>query len=148
MAYFIFLKNSDNLEGTIYKIAENQNDLNSLNIVLTDYKIIEDSQSNFNSVRLNNKSILKYSNNSITFADNVVTFSNKEILKQYIYNFNSILKNFLDVNPNHPLFNRWNNYYNQLNTLNLDSITYPLNKSLEQYFNDLGKPFYNILQIP
>jgi hypothetical protein len=36
----------------------------------------------------------------------------------------------------------------QLNNLNLDSITYPLNKSLEQYFNDLGQPSLNPLQIP
>jgi len=35
-----------------------------------------------------------------------------------------------------------------LNNLNLDSISYPLNKSLEQYFNDLGQPSFNILQLP
>jgi hypothetical protein len=36
----------------------------------------------------------------------------------------------------------------QLNNLNLDSITYPLNKSLEQYFSDLGQTSLNPLQIP
>jgi hypothetical protein len=40
------------------------------------------------------------------------------------------------------------NYYTQLNNLNLDNITYPLNKSLEQYLSDLGQPSYNILQLP
>jgi len=48
MSYFIFLKNSDNIEGTIYKIAENQSDLNNINITQSDYKIIQDSQENFN----------------------------------------------------------------------------------------------------
>ena len=51
MVYFIFGKNLDNIEGTIYRIAENQSDLNNLNILQSDYKIIEDSQSNFNLVK-------------------------------------------------------------------------------------------------
>jgi hypothetical protein len=52
MAYFIFTKNSDNIEGSIYKIAENLNDFNCLNISQSDYKIIEDSESNFNLIKL------------------------------------------------------------------------------------------------
>ncbi len=55
MSYFVFAKNFDNVSGTIYKIAENQSDLNNLNIILSDYKIIEDSQSNFNDFKLLNK---------------------------------------------------------------------------------------------
>ena len=66
----------------------------------------------------------------------------------YIDNLKYQIKNFTDNNPNHPLFSRWTNYYTQLNNLNLDSVTYPLNKSLEQYFDDLGQPSYNILQLP
>ena len=34
------------------------------------------------------------------------------------------------------------------NNLNLDNIVFPLEKSLEQYFKDLGQPSYNILQLP
>ena len=40
MAYFIFRKNTDNLQGNIYRIAENQSDLNNLNIEQSDYKVI------------------------------------------------------------------------------------------------------------
>ena len=58
------------------------------------------------------------------------------------------IKQFIEYNPNHSLFTLWNNYYNQLDSLNLDNITYPLNKSLEQYFSDLGQPSLNILQLP
>jgi hypothetical protein len=32
MSFFIFLNNLDNVEGTLYSIAENQSDLNNLNI--------------------------------------------------------------------------------------------------------------------
>ena len=148
MSYFIFIKNLDNLEGTIYRIAENQSDLNNLNIIQTDYKIIEDSQENFNSVKLNVKYPLKYNNNYITFEDQTNFSKNKEDLQIVINNFKNQIKQFTDNNPNHPLFSRWNNYYNQLSSFNLDNITFPLNKSLEQYFNDLGQPSFNILQLP
>ena len=51
MSYFIFLNNLDNQEGTIYSIAENQSDLNNLIMDQANYKIIEDSESNFNLVK-------------------------------------------------------------------------------------------------
>ena len=148
MSYFIFLKNLDNIEGTIYKIAENQSDLNYLNIFQFDYKIIEDSQSIFNLVKLNNKFPSKYNNNSIIYIDQNNLFVNKNLLQNYISDVKKQIKNFTENNLNHPLFDRWNNYFNQLNNLNLDSITYPLHKSLEQYFNDLGQPSLNPLQLP
>jgi len=148
MAFFIFSKNLDNVEGTIYKIAENQSDLDNLNINQSNYKIIEDSQSNFNLVKLENKIISKYNNNVITYIDKNTTYENKADLKIDIDALQQQIKQFTDNNPNHPLFNRWSNYLTQLNNLNLDLITYPLNKSLEQYLSDLGQPSYNILQLP
>ena len=148
MSYFIFLKDLNNIEGTLYKIAENESDLNNLNINKNNYNIIEDSQSNFDLIKFGNKYSIKYNNNDITFVDQVNSFINKEKLKIYVDNFITQIKYFTDNNPNHPLFNNWNNYYNQLNNLNLDSITYPLNKSLEEYFKDLGQPSFNILQLP
>ena len=148
MAYFIFSKNLDNIDGTIYRIAENQDDLNNLNITQSIYKVIEDSQINFNLIKFGNKFPKKYNNNVITYTDETVSYAAKENLNFYVEGFKNEIKNFTNNNPNHPLFNRWNDYYNQLSTLNLDSITYPLNKSLEQYFNDLGQPSYNILQLP
>jgi len=147
MSYFIFLKNLDNLDGTICKIAENQSDLNNLNIIQTDYKIIQDSQENFDSVKLNVKYPLKYNGDVITF-NTIQNLFLKNDLEQEVNNFKIEIKKFTNNNPNHPLFNRWNNYYNQLNTLNLDNINYPLTMSLTQYFKDLGQPSYNILQLP
>ena len=148
MSFFIFLNNLDNVEGTLYKIAENQSDLNNLNISQSDYKIIEDSQSNFNLVKFGNKCAIKYSNNIITFIDQTTSFVNKEELKLYIDEFKNQIKQFTDNNPNHPLLNRWSNYYNQLNNLNLDNINYTLTMSLEQYFNNLVQTSLSPLQIP
>ena len=148
MAYFIFNKNLDNIENTIYKIAENQSDFNNLNINQSDYKIIEDSAENFNLVKYGTKHALKYNGNNIILEDENNVFLVKEHLENYVTNLKNSINAYLKYNPNHPLFNRWNDYYNQLSSLNLDNITYPLNKSLEQYFNDLGQPSYNILQLP
>jgi len=148
MSYFIFLKDVDNIDGTIYKIAENQSDLNNLNISQSVYKIIEDSQSNFDFVKYGNKVPIKYNNNSIIYVDQTISFLNKEKLQKFIMDLKKTIKQFIDNNPNHLLLNRWKDYSNQLSSLNLDSITYPLNKSLEQYFSDLGQPSYNILQLP
>jgi hypothetical protein len=152
MSYFIFNKNSDNIENTIYKIAENQNDLTNLNINQSDYKIIEDSQSNFDLTKYGNIHPIKYINNAITFINmgerSEIKFDSKQTLQNYLNNFKNQIKQFTDNNPNHPLLDRWNNYYNQLSSLNLDNITFPLNKSLEKYFNDLGQPSINPLQLP
>ena len=148
MAYFIFNKNSDNLTGDLYKIAENQSDLNYINIEKSLYKIIEDNSINFNSIKNGSKIVEKYNGEVITYLDFISSFKNKQQLESYVSTYKNSIKLFLDNNPNHALFNRWNNYYNQLNNLNLDSINYPLNISLEQYFNDLGQTSYNILQLP
>jgi len=148
MAYFIFLKNQDNEMGVLHRIAENESDLNSLNIIKSEYKIIEDSQINFENVKYNIKNAVKYNGNTITYLDSTFDFSNKKILLNYISSIKLNIKNFLDNNKNNPLFNTWNNYYNQLDTLDLDSINYPLNKSLEQYFNEQGQLSLNTLQLP
>jgi len=150
MAYFLFIKNLDGVENTISRIAENQNDLNNLNIIQNDYKIIEDSQENFNLVKYGQKLPKKYINNTIVYEnisyDDIFTI--KESLRPYIEDYINRIKAFLDLNKNHPSFNMWNDYYSQLKNLNLNNVTYPLGKSLEQYFKDQGQASLNPLQLP
>jgi hypothetical protein len=148
MSYFIFLPNLNNVEGTLYRIAENESDLNNLNINKVDYKIIEDNQLNFDNVKYGLKYVENYINDIITYKDNITIFEKKEVLDSCVKKFKKQIKNFTDSNKSHALFNKWENYYIQLSSLDLDTITYPLNKSLEQYFKDLGQPSLNILQIP
>jgi len=150
MAYFIFAKNLDAVENTISRIAENENDLNNLNLIQSDYKIIEDSQTNFNLVKYGQKCPKKYINNTIVYEDIFydALFSKKEPLRYYVEDYINRIKQFLDLNKNHPSFNMWNDYYSQLKNLNLDTVTYPLGKSLEQYFKDQGQASLNPLQLP
>jgi len=146
MAYFIFL--NDQTQASLYRIAENQNDLNSLNINKNFYKIIEDTQSNFESLKYGTKQVIKYENNNIVYENVSIFFNNKESLKDYINCTKDNLKLFLNNNTTHIKYNDLNNYYNQLNSLDLNNITYPLNISLEQYFKDQNQPSFHPLQIP
>jgi len=148
MSYFVFSKNSDNVMCSLYRIAENQVDLDNLNINKDDYKIIEDNQGNFNSVKFNLKYAEKYNNNTIIYIDHGAVSFDKQQLTTYINNLKNSIKQFLDNNPNHSLFSRWNDYNNQLSNLNLSTIEFPLNKSLEQYFNDINQPSFHPLQLP
>jgi hypothetical protein len=145
MYYFILNKF---LEGNcLYKIAENESDLNNLILNNTDYKIINVDELSFLNIKYNIKSFKKIENDIITYDDITQNF-NKDFLINYISYFKRDIQNFINANPNHVLLERWKNYYNQLNSLNIDDINYPLTKSLEKYFNDLGQPSYNILQLP
>ena len=159
MSYFIFRKNSEDIENTCYKIAENEFDLNNLNLIKEDYKIIEDNLSNFILVKHNSKLPLKYNGENIIYKD-VYNFFDKENLENYINGYKNQIEFFLKSNPDHILFNRWNDYYNQLNNTNLNTISYKTNPknlkniyclldvSLEKYFYEMGLPSYHYLQIP
>ena len=59
MSYFVYNKNSGN---QIYKIAENDADLNQLIGIGEDYLVVSASETDFNSVKLNLKDILNYDN--------------------------------------------------------------------------------------
>lgn len=148
MSYFVFIKNSENQEGSLCKIAENESDLNNLNIVKDAYTILEDTLENFNDVKFGNKAVIKYSNNSIIYDVANIYFYNSWFLTNYINKQKNEIQNFLNINLNHPLFNRYQNYYNQLNNFNVDSVQYPFQISLEKHFDNLQLPSYSPLQIP
>jgi hypothetical protein len=147
MSYFVF-NNREDVSNTLYRIFENQINLNNANIIKTDYKIIEVSQENFDLVKYDKKYPLKFNQNVITYIDQNHFFLKKEVLVNYINNFKKHILQFTESNLNHPELDVWNNYYNQLNTLNLNDIIYPLNKSFTQYLKDSNLISLNILQIP
>jgi hypothetical protein len=148
MAIFIFNKGNNT---ALYKIAENSDELKNFNIIVNHYDLIEDNNSqNFLDVKLNKKIVVKHENNSILYQDDVSEkgFKNKEQLDKHIVIAKNTIKLFLDNNLNNSLFSKWNNYYNQLSSLDTNSINYPLNISLEEYFYNSNLPILNILQLP
>jgi len=152
MAYYVFQKNSDNIEGTIYRVAENQSDYNKLNILPELYKVIEDTQTDFDSIKTELKFPIKYNGDIITFIniDPIPKIEDENFLKQYIFNFTSSIDHFLNSNSSHPLYQRLKDYLQQLNQLKniSNTLTYPINKSVQQYFKDNSQPYFNPLQLP
>ena len=67
MAYIICLKNFDNIQGTLCKIAENQFDLDNLNIKQDQYKIIEISKQDFNDIKFGRKIFDFYNGDNISY---------------------------------------------------------------------------------
>jgi len=159
MSFFIFQKNSDNLKGSLFKIAETEDYLNNMLFDKSDYKIIEVSQENFNFVKLYKKSVEYYNGNNVVLSNNETDFMAENVLKNYIDNFKTQINEYLTNRKNHSLFTIWNNYYNQLNNLELNFLTlkiqdsnylpvYGLYKSLEEHFYDSGQLSLNPLQLP
>jgi hypothetical protein len=150
MAYFIYPKDVNN---SILKIVEHSEELNNLNIVLENTTIIEDTQNNFINVVLGKKIIVKHENNKIVYKDQIIDpvlgyFTEKKDLDQYISIIRDLIKQFLDRNTNNPLYSKWNSYYTQLSSVDTNSINYPLNTSLEEYFYNQNLPALSPLQIP
>ena len=77
MAFFLFSENLENVSGSFYRIAEDENFLNSFNIIKSDYRIIEDSSANFIAVQEGTKFPDKYVGNTIAYVDNSVSFKTK-----------------------------------------------------------------------
>jgi len=92
--------------------------------------------------------LLARSFKNINFISLDSNYINKEELDIYINSIKELIKSFLVSNTNHSLYSLWNNYYNQILSLNTSDITYPLNTSLEEYFNNLNKISLNPLQLP
>ena len=161
MAYFIFNKDLDSVELTLYKIASNQSDLDNLNLDQSLFKIIQDTASNFDDVVCNIKTASSYTGNTINFvtvdrttvsggltAADLGDFQNQESLDSCINQTKKYIKHFLDNNSGHPKYTEWNNYYNQLDTFDTSTATYPLNKSLEQHLKDNNQTYLSTLQLP
>jgi hypothetical protein len=144
MAYLIV-----NDEGFLYKIAKNDTDKNNLNCNFPPYKTIDISDTDFLKVKKGLVSI-DISNGSATFAD--LDFSKHNIeennLKNYHQNILPIFNDFLNNNPSNGFYTECKNYYDYLKTFNYSSISFPLNKTWEQYCEDNLIPYLNPLQVP
>jgi len=148
MSYFIY-NIAANLN--IYKIAENDSDLNYLNLPPDQYLKVNVSQENFNLVKSNTKRILNYNGSSVELVDTNYIYTRSQ-LSDYINQLLVFINYFLQAQPQSGKYNQWLDYYNYLNSLNINTIIPTekgiLNTSLEKYIESTGNPYYSILQIP
>ena len=95
-----------------------------------------------------NQKDLSVSDGVLNTADMEYDFQNEEELKQYIDGVIKILDSFLINNSNNPMFNSLQTYRTFLNEFDISTITFPYNKSWEEYCNDNSITFFHTLQIP
>jgi hypothetical protein len=150
MSYFIFNKQANN---QIYKIAENDSDLNALIIPQEAYLVVNNiNQDDFNAVKLGTKIVLNYNGSSIQL-ENITMGYDKQQLQEYINSCISAIDSFLLNQPQSTKYNEWFNYCNFLKTLDVNTIIInpetTLFGSLEYYLNDKDIICYNtFLQVP
>jgi len=144
MAYLIV-----NDQNCIYKIAANDTDKNSLNCTFPPYTTIDISDADFLKVKQNIVNI-NISDGSATFTDiNDPDLSiTEQELKDYHERSIKYFEQFLRHNPSNSFYTPCKNYCNYLETLDYSSITFPINKTWEQYCEDNSIIYFHPLQIP
>ena len=147
MAYAILVK--DPSIHIIYRIAEDEDEKNSLNIFENEYRVIEISEADFTSLQQVTKRLSTSTADSITLepisGDTEITESDlKRIHKEIIKSINRFLKN----NSNNPQYSFWNTYKSTLENFDYSTITFPLTKVWEQYCTDNSISHKSPLQIP
>ena len=147
MAYLIF--NSDN---NIVKIAASDSDRDSQNIVLAHHTVKDVSDSDFLKVRMG-ISIATYDGTNVTITDLTnmsinMSIENENQLKSTLKNITKTITDFIENNQGNLLYTGINNYKEYLKNFDTSSLTFPLNKSWEQYCNENSITFYHPLQIP
>jgi len=138
-----------NDQNCVYKIAENDTDKNNLNCTFPPYTTIDISDTDFLKVKQNLVDI-SISNGSATFTDRIdLDLSiTEEDLKTYHESIIKYLRQFLKNNTSNNFYTPCQNYCNYLETLDYSSITFPLNKTWEQYCEDNSITYFHPLQIP
>ena len=153
MAYYVF-NNIENLEGTLFRISENLNYLNTIIPInlQKSYKIIEDNSVDFNLVRKNLKRPIKFINNQVVFIDKDQEheYDSVPMIETEISNIKKQIKDFIDNNKQHSLYSIWSNFYNQLSNLNINNITLPTKLTIGEIFSLLspGNTYLNNLELP
>ena len=143
MTYLIF--NSDN---NIVKIASNNSDRDSQNMVLSDHSVVSVSDADFLKVRTN-VAIATYDGTDVTITDLSDNFIESENdLKLIFKDIINIILNFSQNNQDNLLYNSLNNYKEYLENFDTSSLTFPVDKSWEHYCNENSITFYHPLQIP
>ncbi len=144
MAYLIV-----NDQNCLYKIAENDTDKNNLNCTFPPYTTIDISDVDFLKVKQNLVDI-SISDGSATFTDRTdpdISIT-EEAVKDQHKNLIKYIEQFLRNNSSNPFYTPCQNYCNYLETLDYSSITFPLNKTWEQYCEDNSIAYFHPLQIP
>ena len=163
MAKAIFRLNSENEPNSLYRIARDENFLNSnKNFDNSNYTILDITEDQFNDIKLNEIMVLSHNGSTIvtqrvdgsdsTDSDTppnapaeYVYFGNENDLKAYINVQINELTAYSENNSSHPISTLIDTYVEWLR--NLDTSSVPLNISLEKYASQQGQEPISILEL-
>ena len=146
MAFAITLNNG------VHKIASNETEKNEINIFFPPAVAHKISDDEFNKIK-KNTAVLNFVNNTISVVDFDInqSFADADALKRYHATIKPLINDFLEPstgNDTKSLHNSIQSYSNTLESFDYSSITYPLDKSWEQYCEENSITYVHPLQIP
>jgi len=144
MAKFIF-----HTDNCLFALAANQEALDKLNIIQSQYTIVDGSDDLFNKVRLN-KSWVQFDGtniieNSFLLPGEVSRrpFMTESNLKNYIDQIKNIINYYLQSNTSTEI----KNYLTFIESIQTSSISFPMTQTFEEYVESQGITAINSLQI-
>jgi len=154
MASFIFNKDQVKNQQSLEKICENDSDLQFYpSGDISD--IVTVSDEDFNKIKKRSYSIESYDGTNFTWWDEhgsspvpVEDRDTKEILADYLTFVMKQIDDWLVEFPSHSKTSEWQAYRDYCNNVDVESMTFPLNKSWEEYCSDNGVTFKNLLELP
>tara|TARA_B100000989_G_scaffold298383_1_gene287420 strand:+ start:2372 stop:2845 length:474 start_codon:yes stop_codon:yes gene_type:complete len=155
MASFIFNKDQAKNQSTLERICQSDDDLQYYSSSdVSD--IVTVSAEDFAKVKNNNCMIESHDGNNFTWFDHVTYDTSvpvserdtKEILGVYLSHLVKAIDEWLVEFPSHAKTSEWQSYRDYCNNFDVDSISYPLDKTWEQYCADNSISYKNILELP
>lgn len=149
MAYLIFNKKQTLQEADLYKIAETEEHLNSLNILKNDYIIKTISIQDFNNLKSENKRIESINGDQITYVDYIRTQPlEKQEFDETLKNKKEFCQEILNKKQVKPvLLGLVEQYLTALNSIDTSAMSFPLNKNFIQYLHSQSIYYIHPLQI-
>tara|TARA_R100001509_G_scaffold149899_1_gene108527 strand:- start:1479 stop:1910 length:432 start_codon:yes stop_codon:yes gene_type:complete len=122
---FVLLNN-----GNFFRIAKTQSDINDINIPEQFKTVVDISDEDFNSYVTNQKEII-VSDGNVSFQDipntGRIEQTNSSDLTSHFERFKNLANLYIGNNSEKQLATQCQNYLNYLNTVDMDSLSFPLN---------------------
>lgn len=156
MSYFYFNKDQEKTQSSLICIVENTEDQQYFADPST-VDIVEVSHEDFIKVKTTAYQITGYDGSNFTYFhhdpskrpahlppnDTDATFVQSEIDR-----LKTAVDKWISENSLHAKVSEWQSYRNFLDTFDVNSISYPLENCLFQYFQDNSIDYKNLLELP
>ena len=132
------------------KIAKDDTDKNEQNLSPDIYSSINISDSDFKKIQTS-RALVTIDGDNVTINDVAsTTFEDSNALTSDINLRKYLLKQFLDISSNSSkaIYSVAQTYYNTLDAFDISTITFPLNKTWEEYCEENSITYLHPLQIP